>query len=160
MPIFNENIHVNGTLSATKWSAPADAFGDTQVNSASPITAAKLQHQNQIVFGQMGTVIDEVRVVYVAFAAGTLIQFQAGSAEIAVGDSTVEFDLLKNGVTVLSLLPELDNTLGTFDSVVAGITTTAYAAGDVFEVVVTTTAGTGTLPVGVFAAITVREAGQ
>lgn len=69
-------------------------------------------------------------------------------------------DLKKNGTSVLTSTVTIDHTVAAYTQVAASIATNTYVAGDVFEVVVTATAGGGTLPQGLFVALITREAAQ
>ena len=81
---------------------------------------------------------------------GTILNFEAGSIAVAVGDSTVTIDLLKDGVTCLSAVITLDTGNTVYTPEAATITVPAFAQTDVLTVTITATVGTGTLPTGVY----------
>lgn len=139
---------------------PANTVGNTQVSATAPLDATKTVHQYQRSLSQPhGTAAtDERRVIHVARSAGSIVEFRAGPVVAATGDSTVTVDLLVNGVSVLSSVVTIDNGDAAFTKQAAVLSTAAYAAGDVIEVALDATAGSGTLPQGVFAAATLREA--
>lgn len=155
------NFYVAGRLTANQFDTPAGTIGDEQMNSGSPIDTDKQRHLHTKVFAQIdgGSAFDEIRAVHVALTEGTVSQFQAGCRVQAIGDSTLTVDLYKNGVSILSDVIDLDSSVEEYDQVVAGINPTfeTYAPGDVFEVVVVTTDGTGTPPEGLFAQVTFSE---
>ena len=159
------NINYTDTLNAGTHTfdkvpvVPAGSFGDPQIGAANPIDAAKLKHQYAPRLAQAhGTAATaERRVVHVARASGTVAAVEAGPVVAAVGDSTVSVDVRKNGTTILSAPITIDNGDAAYAKVAGAISSAAYVAGDVFEVVITVTAGTGTLPQGVFATAVFRE---
>ena len=86
--------------------------------------------------------------------------FAAGCVTACIGDSTIEVDLLKNGVSVLSAAIEIDSGDADYAAVAGTVSSASVVAGDVLEVAITVTAGTGTLGEGVFAALTLEEKAQ
>jgi hypothetical protein len=154
------DVTYQGTLKAAKLALPADAVGDTQVDTARPISAAKLEHQHCKQFAQAhGTAAtSERRVVHAARAAGSLTEVRAGLSVVCAGAATVTIQVLKNGTNVLTSTLQLDNTTAIFTSVLGVFSATTYVAGDVFEVSTTATAGGGTLGQGVYCAVTFTEA--
>ena len=93
-----------------------------------------------------------------AKSAGVVDSFRAGSIAAAVGDSTVSVELKKNGTSVLAAAIALDNANTAYVPEAGSVNTPAYVAGDVFTVQVSISAGTGTLPQGVFASAVFQEA--
>ena len=75
----------------------------------------------------------------------------------AVGAATVTIDLQKNGVSVLSAVINITSALAANVYIDASITTTTYVADDVFKIVITATAGGGTLPTGLYVQLTTDE---
>lgn len=138
---------------------PSGSIGNSQIASSAAIDATKLQHQYAKQFAQVhGTAATaERRVIHRAKGAGTLTEFKAGPVVAATGDSTVTVDLRKNGTTVLSGTISITSGTAAFAVVTGSISSASYSAGDVFEVVQTVSAGTGTLPQGVFAEAVFRE---
>ena len=140
---------------------PAAQISDSDIAPASNVAASKLEHQHRAHYttGSTTAAADATQVVHVCRAAGTLVEFVAGCVDACIGDSTITVDLHKNGVSVL----DADITLDSGDAdraIVAGTLDTPIVdlvAGDVLEVVIDATVGTGTLGKGVFAALTVNE---
>jgi hypothetical protein len=148
-----ESLNVTGQLRAGSVVLPADCVTDTNVNGSSPLAAAKTRHRHLRTLAQAhGTAATaERRVVHVAHAAGTVSAFRVGPVVAATGNSTATADLYKNGASVLSAGVALDNTNAAYAEEAGAVSSASYVAGDVFEVVVTVSAGTGTLPQGVYA---------
>jgi hypothetical protein len=92
---------------------------------------------------------------------GTINSVKAGSIVAATGDSTVTIDVRKNGTTVLSGTIALDSA-NTARVVEAGTVDGAQddvVADDWIEVVISVSAGTGTLPTGLFVQVEIDEDG-
>lgn len=156
------DLFVGGALGCRTLSPPAGSITNAAVAALAGVSASKLQHQHRVPWSQANvTAAAETRVVYVCHGTtGTVLAFVAGSIAKAVGDSTATIDLKKNGTTVLSAPIVLDNA-NTARVVEAGtVSVPALVAGDVLEVVVTVSAGSGTLPTGLFAAVTLEEDAQ
>jgi hypothetical protein len=142
-----EVFYIRGILKTDTFVTPTASIGDSQMDAARPIDADKSIHQYNVGYtGQKrGTAVAAAQVViHTAVGDGNLLQFQVGFAVAAIGDSTATFDLKKNGASVLSGTETLDNGDAAFTLTTAGIATAPYVAGDVFELVITVAAGTGT----------------
>lgn len=155
------DVLINGTLTVvTDLNAPASSITNAAIDSAAGIEATKLEHQYQPVYAQGSgtTAAAATETLYVAYGAGTLIAFRAGSVVANVGAATCTVDLKKNGTTMLSAVITLDsaNTARVVEA--ATLSVTSIAAGDVLEVVVTASAGGGTLATGLFCQAIIREA--
>lgn len=157
MPLnrIDGSLYVGGRLTADAFDPPNGSVGDNAMNSANPIGTDKARHLHAKVHSQPddGSVFDEIVAIHVAVVTGVVEQFQAGLRVACIGDSTLTVDLLKNGVSMLSDIVDLDSAIDAYDQVVAGIepTMAAYAVGDVFEIEVIVTDGTGTPGEGLFA---------
>lgn len=154
--LFSGNVSFTGGLGL-----PSGVIGDTQVSSTAGnrIGYAKVVQQRVVGYGQPNTTAtSETRFLYQAVAAGTILQFAAGSIAIAAGAATVTVDLKKNGSSVLTAVITLDNSNAARVMEVAAITTATYVAGDWFEFVVVATASGGTIPTGLGISLTVSEA--
>jgi hypothetical protein len=154
------DVQIRGNLRCTTINLPALSVGDGNVNGSDPITAPKLQHQYTRTVAQLnGTAATaERRVLHVAYGAtGTVVAFRAGLTVAAVGDATVTVDLYKNGVSILSATISLTSATAVNAKVAGALSGTSYVTGDVFEAVIAVSAGTGTLPQGVFTDLVVRE---
>jgi hypothetical protein len=149
----DSDLVVTGNLQCTTISLPESCVVNANVSGSDPLAAAKTRHRHLRTQRQAhGTAATaERRVVHVAHAAGTVSAFRVGPVVAAVGDSTATLDLYKNGTTVLSGTVVVNNSKAAYSKTTGTVSSAAYVAGDVFEVVQTISAGTGTLPQGVFA---------
>lgn len=131
---------------------PDASFGNQQIGTSSPIDVTKLNHQYQPTYAQASgaAAATETRALFVARASGTVRGVEAGIIVAAIGAATVTIDLKKNGVSILTSVITIDNTKAAYARTAGGISTAAYVAGDVFTIVITATAGGGTLPQGLF----------
>lgn len=156
------NLRVYGTLIPDVLTIPAGTIRNADVSASAAIAATKLVHRHTAVWAQPNTAATaETRAIHLAQLAGTINSVKAGSIAKAVGDSTVTVDVRKNGTTILTGVITLDNAntnrVAEAGTISGG--TTAVATGDLIEVVLTATVGTGTLPTGVFVAVEIDEAG-
>lgn len=159
--VFADAVTIYGaTTLAGAVTLPAASIGDTQVSAAAPLGVTKTAHQYVEVWSQVsGTAATAAtQAFYVAKAAGVVAQVRVGSVAIAIGDSTVTVDVRKNGTTILSGTVQLDNGNTAYVSEAGSLSVTSYSANDVFTVVQTVSAGTGTLPQGVFVQVVFQEA--
>jgi hypothetical protein len=139
---------------------PNATFGSTQFSASDPLVTSKQKHLKDMPYTQKhgAAVVTERRPVYIAKATGTIAGFAVAVSVIPIGDSTVTVDLLKNGATVLSAVVTIDSGNVAYVSEPAGIAGGGtYVSGDMFEVNVTATVGTGTLPQGLIAQATFNE---
>jgi hypothetical protein len=158
------DLYVAGNLSMDSVTLPNDSVGDAQVDSNSPIDAIKLIHQQiKEVRTNYGAAVTSFRqVIHSAYAKGTLVEFAAALAVANTGAATVTAALYKNGVSIMSGAPAtLNSGVAAYAfSAPAGLTSTVVLPGDVFEVVVTATAGGGVVGQGLTARLVLREAGS
>jgi len=145
------DMQVTGALVMGSVTLPNSSVTNASVAAAAGIDADKLDHQHSKCYAQANSAAsDETRIIHVARAAGTVEDFVAGSIAKAVGDATCTVDLKKNGTTILSAVITLDSGNTNRVAEAGTVSTAAYVSGDVFEVVIDGTIGTGTLPTGVF----------
>lgn len=158
--VFDGDVIVRGELRPAGVSLPNNSVGNAQVNAADPILATKLGHQYAAIFAQArgSAAATERRAVHVARGAGTLADVRASLTQACAGAATITVQVLKNGTNVLTSTLTLDNTTTAFTNVLGVFSATSYAAGDVWEVSVTATAGGGTLGQGVVVGVFLREA--
>lgn len=153
------DLFVEGSLAASQLAVPAGAIGDGQVAPAAGIQATKLEHQHRLMYAQQNsTAVAEAKVVYVCYgASGSVVDFRAGCIAVCTGDATITVDLLKNGTSILASALVLNSSDTNRVAKQGTVSSSTLAAGDVLEVAVTVSAGTGTLGTGLFAALTVHE---
>lgn len=162
MTTFTDAVHMHGpvTIGIGGIVLPSSAVtADAQVAAGANIGGAKTIARQRRVFAQESatTVIDESRVIHVAHAAGTLIAFEAGHVVAAIGGATTTIDLKKNGTTVLTAQIVLDSGDAARVVVAGTLSTTAFVAGDVFEVSFLGATGGGTKGKGAFASLLLDE---
>ena len=140
-------------------SLPANTIGNSQVATAAAIAGSKTIARRNISYAQANSAAaTETRHIFTVYGAtATVLQFAAGSIAKAVGDSTVTIDLKKNGSSILSAVITLDNANTNRILETATLSSTALVAGDMLEVVITATVGTGTLPTGVYCRLMLDE---
>jgi hypothetical protein len=163
MPLnrIDGNLYVNGTLVADAFDPPANSVGNSHMKAGDPVEIDKTRHLHSKIHSQSdgGSAYDEIIAIHVATSPGVVEQFQAGARVKPVGDSTMTVDLKKNGVSILSDIIDIDNAVDNYVSVVAGLNLalTSYSIGDVFEITVICTDGTGTPAEGLFAQVILDE---
>jgi hypothetical protein len=155
---INSNLHVIGTITASAGVTPStNSITDSHVQAGAGIAASKIEHQYTITYGQTGTGTAATIPIHVAYGDGEIVSFRAGSIAIAVGAATCTVDLKKNGSSVLSSVITLDSA-NTARVMEAGtLSSSTYSNDDFFEVVVTATAGGGTIPTGLAVQAVLRE---
>lgn len=153
------DTYVDGTLKARAMDIPAGTIIDSDVSASAGISASKLQHQYQPTWSQPNTTATaETRVLHRVFGAtGTVSGFKAATIAACIGDSTITVDLKKNGSSILSAPIVLDNANTARVAEAGTISTPSVVAGDELEVVITVSAGTGTLGTGLSVSLKVRE---
>jgi hypothetical protein len=154
------NLVVSGNLKAGSFDMPANSVGDTEMTAARPADVDKVLHLHQHVYAQnrSAAVATERKAAFVAYADGVVLDVTAAVTQAAVGDSTVTVDVYKNGASILSSVLTFDSGDAAFASQSAALSSPGYSAGQVVEVVVTSTPGTGTPPRGLAVTVTAKEA--
>lgn len=142
-----------------EFTGPSGDITNDNVATSAGIDASKLDHHYRAVFAQNhGTIAVAQRCVFHGSrGTGTITGFKAGLVVACAGDSTISVDCYKNGTTILSAPISLDSGDAAFSEAAGTLSVTTCADGDVFEVVVTTTPGTGTLGQGVFSYLDIDE---
>lgn len=159
--VFNNDVTVRGRFTCNTISLPIDCVGDNNVPSAANLSQNKLQHRHVLILNQNGSAADELKPVYVANVAGSVQSVKAASIAPAIGDSTVSIDVLKGGTTVLTAPIVLDNANSARVAESGTISgTQTLAIGDLLEIDVNATVGTGTLPTGLLVEVVVLEDGS
>jgi len=157
---FENDVHVAGNLSAGTMTIPALTITDAMINPSAAIAASKQDHRHHAMYSQESatTSADEARPLFVVYGAtGTIISFKAGSVVANIDDSTVTVDLLKDGASVLTAVITLDSDNVAYTPEAGTIDTAAVVAGDVLEVSIDATVGTGTLALGLYCELVIDE---
>jgi hypothetical protein len=155
---FPDNVTIAGALSAESINFPAGTISDSAISGTAGIDADKLEHKHRKTYAQSGTATSvTIPIHLVVGATARRLICSAGSIAIAIGDSTVTIDLKKAGSSVLSGVTTLDssNTARTAESL--AVTTSTAVAGNLYELVIVATIGTGTLPTGLFVEFEIDE---
>lgn len=155
---IDSDLIVNGNFAANGMTIPAGAVTDSCVAANAQISSSKLRPHKTVtveLFGPATSVASVTKwILMIKGATSALLDFQcavavAGSAGAGL---TCTVDLQRSTTaggfaTVLSSTVDMKTTLAR--TATAGtITTPAGVAGDIYEVIVTAAAGSGTLPQG------------
>jgi hypothetical protein len=158
------DLIVGGNLSASSISISAGSVSDASIAANAKIASSKTVAQKTISLqlnGPTTTVTTQTQwITSIKGLTGTLIDVNAFIAVAAAGAATVTIDLQKStsaGVfaTVLSSTISISNATVIRTAVPGTITSAPVVAGDIFQLVVTATAGGGTLPQGLL--VTLRH---
>jgi hypothetical protein len=159
---INGDMVVRGHLSANSMTIPVNTVTSDAVQSGANINADKLESRIYASHAQANSAATaETRTLFVARRTGIVNHIYVGSIAKAIGDSTVTVDVRKNGTTILSSAVTLNNANTARIAVAATIDGTQddLVAGDWLEAVITISAGTGTLPTGVFVQVEIDQNG-
>lgn len=153
---------VAGRLTPSSLDVPDATIDNAAVKSSAGIAASKLEHQHKPSYSQESdtTAAAEDYVIHTVLGAtGKVTAFSAGCVVACIGDSTVTVDLHKNGASMLTAAITIDSGDSAYDVVDATVDPAKedLVLDDVLEVVVTVSAGTGTLGKGVFAQAVIEE---
>jgi hypothetical protein len=152
------DLVVTGNISARTFTPPTGSVLNASVSPTAAIAATKIQKPRLTRLNQNGTATAETRAVYECRGVTATIQgMRVGSIGPCVGGATITVDLKKNGTTVLSGVVTLNNANTARVAVDAAVTSTALVVGDWLEVVVTATAGGGTIGTGLFVQVEIFE---
>jgi hypothetical protein len=162
--IVNNDLHVNGTLTARAFSAPAGAITNAGVAANAAIDDTKLKNRSDLVHSQSGTVAAATQYLKVMRAAGTVLLIEAAITEtIATGaDRTITIDLAVStgGGAFASILT---GTIGfTNASVLRDLTTGSIASptlvdGDILRLTVAVAGAAGNQALGLVVNVQVSE---
>lgn len=155
---FRDSVNMAGagTVQHKAGSVESDHIATGANIAASKLTTRLHQTLNQD-DGSAATA--QTRAVYQARASATLQEVYATVLTAATGDSTVTIDVQKNGTSVLDSTFQVDSADAAYAKVSGTLTTTTVSDDEVIEVVVTVSAGTGTLPQGLMVTVVVDEEG-
>jgi hypothetical protein len=156
---IEEDLYYAGAVKFKDITVNAGSIDDNAIDTNAGIAYTKLEHEHRVHYAQPNTTAtSETKAVYrCRGATGTIIGVAAGSIAACVGDSTVTIDVKKNGTTVLASTIVLDSANSAYTAETGSLSVTSLAAGDVLTVVVTVSAGTGTLATGLYVSLSVAE---
>jgi len=151
----------------TEITLPGSSVGNDDIEAGAGVEAEKLEHHHSITGNQPNTTATtETRVIHVVYGTtGDVLAFEAGTIVACIDDSSddsvnITLDLLKNGVSILVAVIDLDENDTARIVQEAAIDTAGLVDGDVLEVVIVATAGTGTLGTGLFYTLRLNEDAQ
>lgn len=153
---FSGNVTFGGTVNL-----PAGSVTASRVAAGAQIEPTKLQQRQRVPWKQGNSdddAVSKTQVIYILTGAtGTVREFKAGCVTPCTTGASITVDLRKNGTTILSASITLNQSQTARQVVSAAIQTMAVAVGDVLEVVVTATPGTGTIGKGLFGTMLIDE---
>jgi hypothetical protein len=166
MSVISGSLHVNGTLTAKRFSAPAGSIDNASVDEAAEIAATKLIHQFPLTYQQApgSEVVSNTVDLHIARGDGEVVSIEAAiTGAIATGaDRTVTLDLLKSTAggafaTVLTapIVLDDDNVLRTLEA--GTVTTTDYLDGDILRLTVVCAGAASAQGQGLVVTTIVRE---
>ena len=156
--IFTSNVTIQGALAVNPGAIQPSALAPGTAGNYIPAESVRAQIRKMYTQASTAAAAAETRVVYRCYGAlGNILSFVAGIIAPPVAPATVTVDLRKNGTTVLSSVLTINNTFTARLAQPAVLAFSTFAAGDLFEVVITPNASSGTLPNGVFAELVVDE---
>lgn len=147
---FSEMLIATGGLTVVgQLGLPAGALTNTMIAALAGISGDKQQHVNRKAHAQSGTVASVTIPIHAVFGAtGVLKAIKAGLITPCAGAATVTIDLKKNGASVLTGVITLNSSTAARAFVAGVLSSTALTVGDFLELVVTATAGGGTVGQG------------
>jgi hypothetical protein len=157
------DLVVTGNLIPGGLQAPAGSVSASNIGSPAAgqpgIASSKLNHREHHFYNQPNTTIVAATVpIFITYGtAGTVVSFKAGSIAVCTGAATVTVDLYKNGSSILSAPIALNSSSVARVAQAATISTPATAVGDWFDIVVTATAGGGTIGTGLYVEAIIDE---
>ena len=163
--VVQGDMRVTGNLSAGSISVPGSAITDANVAAGvlgNFIQASKIRQMYRPVYNQPNSAAtSETRAAWTVYGAtGQVLDVRAGSIVAAIGAATVTVDVKKNGTTILTAVITLNSSStprAAYAGTLAGAGAPNLVVGDELEIVVTATAGGGTLPTGLFVQLTILE---
>lgn len=149
-----------GTLNVPAGSITAD-----DIATGADIPTSKTVHRHVLQYSQAGgaSVADATVPIHIARGTtGTLIAVEVAILTAAIGDSTVTVDLQKSTgggafASMLTAVVEIDSSTVVRTAGAATLDSTSFTDGDILELIINATAGTGTLPQGLIVTVTLDE---
>jgi hypothetical protein len=167
---IDEDLYINGNLSAKSMSIPASGVGDAQVAAGANLSASKLQHRDRFVFGQSGAAASATAPIRVAVATTPLsstdtptarvVSVRAGSITPCTGNATITVDVQKGGASMLTGVITLDASNSARVAEEGVLADGDLETGDWVDLVVVATVGTGALGTGLLVEVEIDETAQ
>lgn len=158
MAVIDTDLNVQGHLTSRTMKIPSGTVTNDAVNGSAAIAATKIQKPRLLEYGQNGTATTVTVPIYVTNGATATVQgIKAGSIAACSGAATITVDLRKNGSTILSSVITLDNANTARIMESGTVSNSALVAADFLELVITATAGGGTLGTGLLVQVEIHE---
>ncbi len=158
--VLDDDVLVTGSLQAGTMVLADNAVTNSKVLAGADIAATKLWRRSTLCYSQDGldTIAAEDSVVHVVYGLiGTLIAIKAGVMTANAGAAVITVDVEVGGASILSGGAYTIDAADSTDIQTLTIDTAALVEDDIIEVVITATAGGGTLGKGVYVDITLDE---
>jgi hypothetical protein len=161
--LTGDYTHRDGTFTFSDGvTLPADSVGDRQVDASSPIAANKLGRRMSRTYAQangasIASATQRIHRAYGATGSIVAVRCEVTGVVGSGGGMSVTVDLKKNGASVLTAVMTIDATTVLDTPVDGSVSADTFASGDYLELVVTATAGGGTLPQGLFVDLIIDE---
>lgn len=154
------STNIVGTLNV-----PAGSITAAGIAAGANIETTKTVHRHAVNYSQASGASVASATVPIYIARGTTVTLQAIEVAIlvaAAGAATVTIDLQKSTgggafATVLTGTIDIDSSTTVRTAVVGTLNTTGGTDGDIWQLVITATAGGGTLPQGLIVTLTLDE---
>lgn len=164
--LINNDLHVNGTLSAKRANLPASSIGDSEIEQNAGIKATKLIHQHALNHQQAdgADVVSETVPLHIFRSAAEIVAVEvvAINAPDGGGDKQFTVDVQAGNqstafTTILSAVITVDDNISDREVVAGTVTTTTAADGDSLQVVVTASGSSGNQAQGLLVTVWIRE---
>ncbi len=166
MSLINDNLHVNGTITAVGFQPPAGSINAAAIPAGANILTSALVHSHKKDVSQApGTaVVAATQDIHIGFFTGAVVSIKAAiTGAIATGaDRTVTVDLQKSTgaaafATILTGVITFNN-VSTLRAVTAGtLSSVTWIAGDILRVVVAVAGAAGAQAQGLIVTVTLDE---
>ena len=162
--IINSDLYINGSLSSATFTAPAASITDEMIAANAKVAATKIIHQLPLTFttDPATAVVANTSMLHIAHAIGEIVFVEVCAVTAPTSSDQVTVDILignaASGYTsVLTSVVTLTSSNADRAVISGTVSTTAYAAGDSFQIVVTPT---GTTCKGLVVTTTLHENAQ
>lgn len=163
MSQINDSLLVQGNLTVTgSFTPPPNSITTAAFAAAaeSRLEATKQVHRHRYTFALAATEepVNKTQLLGMSLFAGQIKHVRTRHQVAPTADANTTINLRKNGASVLASGTPIDLNAAAGTNVQAGsITTIDYVAGDVFDVVITASAGAGAKGQGLIIELEVEE---
>jgi hypothetical protein len=153
--VIQGNVHIAGNLSASGVTLPSKVVSNNNIAEQAGIDATKVIQQHRVELQRAVPAVEEA-TVHLANAQGAIVQFSASCRTAPASGKSYKVDLEVNGTSVLTAPLEFTNSTTPLARQIATLDEAAYAAEDIFSVVITSSTG-GTLGTDLLCDLILRE---